>query len=104
MPYLENDSFKPVWWQPERHSQTILPSFRKVVAPPVPRRVRIETPDNDFLDLDFYETARPNAAETPPLAILTHGLEGNSRRPYMTGMTKILVENGFDVEIGRAHV
>ncbi len=97
MPYLENNSFKPVWWQPERHTQTIFPSYRKIIDAPTPKRIRIGTPDDDFLDLDCYETAVAHADEVPPVVILTHGLEGNSRRPYVVGMAKILLEHGFDV-------
>lgn len=32
----------------------------------------------------------------PPLVILSHGLEGDSHRPYLAGMAKHLAANGFD--------
>jgi predicted alpha/beta-fold hydrolase len=42
-------------------------------------RERIDTPDGDFLDLDFGPDPDPEA----PLVLLLHGLEGFTERPYM---------------------
>lgn len=73
------------------HLQTIYPAiFRKKVDLPF-KRERILTPDGDFLDLDWLKRDGSN------LVILSHGLEGNSQRPYMTGMAKIFYESGYDV-------
>ena len=44
---------------------------------PVYRRERIETPDGDFIDLDWID----GPAERP-LVVLFHGLEGNSGSHY----------------------
>jgi len=48
------------------------------------RRERIETPDNDFLDINW------SASGEKTLAIISHGLEGNSHRSYVKGMVKAL--------------
>ena len=74
-----------------RHAETIFPSvFRSVkIKPPV--RERIVTPDDDFLDIDWY---RQNAKRC---VILSHGLEGNSTRGYVTGMAKAFQSAKFDV-------
>lgn len=73
------------------HFQSIYPSlFRKVTAA-FSVRERIHTPDGDFLDLDW--SIRNNKR----LVILSHGLEGHSRRPYMLGMTNHAIENNWDV-------
>ena len=73
------------------HLQTIYPAiFRKKVVLPFERE-RISTFDGDFLDLDWLR----NGKDT--LVILSHGLEGNSQRPYMTGMAKMFFESGYDV-------
>lgn len=53
-------------------------------------RTRIPTKDNDFLDLDF---SRVNSDK---LVIILHGLEGDARRQYMTGMVHIFNEGGYD--------
>jgi predicted alpha/beta-fold hydrolase len=55
------------------------------------RRKRIETPDGDFLDLDWGQSGHRR------LAILTHGLEGHSRGHYCLGMARELIRNNWDV-------
>ncbi|WP_339923284.1 alpha/beta fold hydrolase [uncultured Cyclobacterium sp.] len=73
------------------HLQTIYPAiFRKKVVLPF-KRERIKTPDGDFLDLDWLKK------DNERLVILSHGLEGNSQRPYMAGMAKAFFDSGYDV-------
>lgn len=62
-----------------------------MVRVPRYRRERIPTPDDDFLDLDRIQNGSRRAV------ILCHGLEGNSRRPYMTGMARAMAKRGWDV-------
>lgn len=67
-------------WLPGGHAQTIIPA-RVLPAPSVAyRRERWDTPDGDFIDVDFVtpEPGSPNA----PLMALFHGLEGDSRSHY----------------------
>ncbi|MEJ5366051.1 MAG: alpha/beta fold hydrolase [Desulfosoma sp.] len=54
-------------------------------------RERVETPDGDFLDLDWSCVGARRAA------VLCHGLEGHSRRPYVLGMARALNRAGWDV-------
>jgi predicted alpha/beta-fold hydrolase len=56
-------------------------------------REKIITSDDDFLNLDWSYAEGKGAKR---LAILSHGLEGNSTRQYITGMVKILNRHGFD--------
>lgn len=80
----------------------MLPSvLRRVRVPYV--RERIDTPDNDFLNLDWVksETREDRSSfslvsPSSPLVILSHGLEGDSQRPYLAGMVKHLTANGLD--------
>lgn len=71
------------------HLQTIVPAFRKLVAHY--ERERIFTPDGDFLDLDWLR--EPSHRK---LIILSHGLEGNSSRPYITAPALYFHERGWD--------
>ncbi len=65
-----------------RHIETIYPAlFRKVEGVNTIRE-RINTPDNDFLDLDWSRVGSKD------LVIISHGLEGNSEKAYMRGMIK----------------
>jgi len=72
------------------HLQTIYPSlFRNVKVNW--SRERITTTDNDFLDIDWLKQ------DSKRLVIISHGLEGNSRRAYVNGMANAFYKNGFDV-------
>ncbi len=91
MPIIQNNNYLRPTWLFNRHLETIYPAiFRKVVVEK-PVRERITTIDGDFLDLDWYKKG------STKLVILSHGLEGNSSRSYILGMSKIFLENGFDV-------
>ncbi len=74
-------------WLPDGHSQTIWPA----VIAPLPRvsfhRVRWDTPDGDFVDLDFLEPpSSADALDPQPLVVLFHGLEGGSSSHYARGL------------------
>lgn len=56
-----------------------------------PEKERIQTSDNDFLNLGWYRT------KSSKLIIISHGLEGDSKRPYMLGMAKLFLSNNYDV-------
>jgi predicted alpha/beta-fold hydrolase len=89
MPQFQTSHFTPAWWLPGPHLQTLWqPLLRR--GPPLPTvRERLETPDGDFLDLDWFG---PPAA---PIVILLHGLSGSSRSPYILGMQAALARQGF---------
>jgi len=73
------------------HFETIIPSiFRKVIGINYLRE-RIDTPDADFLDLDWSRVGSEN------LLIISHGLEGSSERHYARGLAKLFNQRGFDV-------
>ncbi len=79
------------WYLPNAHLETIWPSlFRRVVQPPYYRE-QIVTADDDFLDLDWLQSGHKH------LVIISHGLEGDSRRHYVAGMANALAGNGWDV-------
>ncbi len=112
MPLIAPSSYNPPARLWNGHLQTIIPSlFRKVSVAYV--RERIETPDDDFLDLDWakaneelsVKSEEYSADDSPlftlnsslkPLVILSHGLEGSSTSSYLAGMVRHLTRNGFD--------
>jgi hypothetical protein len=96
MPILKTDDYKPPFWLPDGQSQTIFPSlFRKVEGINYVRE-RIKTNDGDFLDIDLSDCKSLNHQLTKSLIILSHGLEGDSSRQYITGMVKNFNAHGFD--------
>lgn len=77
-------------WLPGGHAQTIYPLLIK--PEPLPyRRERWETPDGDFIDLDWIEAneSAPNT-EAKPLVVLFHGLEGSSNSHYAIALMRAL--------------
>ncbi len=81
--------FKPAWWLPGPHLQTLWPTlFRKRINKLPLTRERFELPDGDFLDLDWVGTSGP-------IVIMLHGLEGSIESPYAKGMLKAIWESGW---------
>ena len=69
--------------------QTIWPAlFRRTGV--ALRRERLETPDGDFLDLDWLD-----APAGAPLVLVLHGLEGSSRSHYVGGLLGTCAARGF---------
>jgi predicted alpha/beta-fold hydrolase len=90
MPLIDSSSYQPPFYLRNGHLQTIYPSlFRRVRALPY-QRERIDTPDGDFLDLDW------SCVGGRDLGIISHGLEGHSQRHYVLGMAGMLNRNGWD--------
>src|SRR5439155_6296830 len=59
--------------------------------PPALRRERVETPDGDFVDLDWLAGRERGA----PLVVILHGLEGSSRSHYVSGLLRELEQVGW---------
>ena len=81
--------YQAPWWLPGGHLQTIAAALSP--APRVAfRRERWETPDGDFIDLDW-------AGETAggPLLALFHGLEGSSASHYARAIAAQALESGW---------
>ena len=84
-------AYRPPWWYRGRHLQTLWgPLLRRGRAPAL-RRERIETPDGDFLDLDWL-AGREHSA---PLVVVLHGLEGSARSHYAVGLLRGLAAIGW---------
>jgi len=89
-PGLQLPEYRPVSFHARGHGHTIILSMLGRKKRPPHRRVRIDTPDGDFLDLDVSEPREPRA-----LAILIHGLEGSSDRYYIAGLSRKLFKEGY---------
>jgi len=77
------DGYRSPPWLPGGNLQTIWPALlsRHHHGPrPRFRRERWETPDGDFVDVDFAEPAPQR--DSAPLLVLFHGLEGSSSSHY----------------------
>ena len=81
--------FRPAWWLPGAHAQTLWPTvFRR---PPRPRLdwERLRLPDGDFVDLSWA------GADRQTIVVCLHGLEGSYQSPYAAGMLNALAARGW---------
>lgn len=91
MPILDASDYVPGRILQHRHLATYLPYFIKP-APVLPyTRQRISTPDDDFLDMDTV------VLNHDKVAILCHGLEGDSSSKYVRSIGKKLLAIGYDI-------
>ncbi|MCG5072878.1 YheT family hydrolase [Paraburkholderia tagetis] len=95
-------TYRAPFWLPGAHIQTIVPALFSRLPLPAYRRERWDTPDGDFIELDWVdapgwvpacpprpscppcppEGARRGSAPNAPLFVLFHGLEGSSGSHY----------------------
>ncbi len=116
MPAL-NSKYRAPAWLPGGHAQTIYPLLIKPAQPDY-RRERWETPDGDFIDLDWCgepsqfqsptsngKADQPDFASTDlltqagnstaPLLVLFHGLEGSSASHYAIALMQAVRQRGW---------
>ena len=86
---LIETNFKAAWWLKNPHLQTLYPALLRSKSALALRRERLITPDQDFIDLDWY------GEDHQPLVILLHGLSGSSQSSYIVGLQRSLSNNGF---------
>ncbi len=78
-------------WLASAHLQTLAGKFLRRKSDPVLTRERIDTPDGDFLDVDWM----PETDPTAPLVLVLHGLEGHTKRGYMVHTFLALADRGL---------
>lgn len=89
MPLNQSD-LNPSFLLKHKHLATILPNLQRKIPEVNYQRSTLETPDNDFIDIDKSKVG------SNKLVFVLHGLEGNSERQYAKGMTRIFNRNGYD--------
>ena len=80
---LLRDTFVPARGMANAHLQTVVGVLARRVVPGELRRVRLETPDRDFVDVDVL-----SGAPARPTVLLLHGLEGSSASGYVRVMLR----------------
>lgn len=76
----DSNSYKPAWWLPGAHAQTMWGKLFRRQSLHETRVERWDTPDGDFLEAHHMDAA-PGA----PRLVLLHGLEGTIRSHYLQG-------------------
>ena len=89
---LAKSQFRPAWWLPNAHLQTVWSTFfRRRPA------LALETERVTLDDGDFIELAWLGKNSGLPLVLLLHGLEGSVDSPYSKGLIQRLNQAGFAV-------
>lgn len=87
-------TYRPAWWVPGAHAQTLWGKFARR-TPPLPTRLeRWSTPDDDFVDI-----LRLDAAPHRPRLFLLHGLEGTVRSHYVGGLFQMAQERNWGADL-----
>ena len=73
------------------HIETLIPYLFRPTKTQAYERERIETPDNDFLDLDWVKNGHKQ------VVIVSHGLESSSHAKYVQGIADHLKQHDFDI-------
>jgi len=87
---LSGREFEAPWWLRNPHLQTIYASRAARVPRVAFRRERWDTPDGDFVDVDFAD-----GVEGAPWVHLYHGLEGSSNSPYSRLLMAHVLRRGW---------
>lgn len=88
---MNTEQYIPPFLFRNGHLNTIYSSLFRKLPPPAYKRKRIQTDDDDFLDLDFIQNGNKR------IAILCHGLEGSSSSKYIIGIANVLSQNNWDI-------
>ena len=88
MPILSSE-FKPAWWLKNTHLQTLWSSFFKSLPDIQTRKLRVELPDGDFVDLAITDL------KNKPIVLIMHGLEGSLNSHYVKPLMQHLNQAGY---------
>lgn len=89
MVMIRKSQFKPAWWLPGPHLQTLWPVLCHRPPQIIIRRECLELPDGDFLDLDW------SGGKDGPIVVILHGLEGSSSSDYARGLLAAVAARGW---------
>lgn len=90
MPVL-TDTYMGPWWSISGQASSLVPYFTRRPDLPQYTRERLDTPDGDFIDIDWLRSGHRR------LVILDHGLEGSSDSQYMRSAATLFSRHGYDV-------
>ncbi|MFK7931935.1 MAG: YheT family hydrolase [Saprospiraceae bacterium] len=91
MPFIANSTYQPPFFFRHYHLNTIYPALLRNVSGVNYERETIDTPDDDFIDLDWSKMGNGKQ-----VVLVLHGLEGSADRHYIRGMIRQFNEQGWD--------
>jgi uncharacterized protein len=81
--------FEPAWWLPGPHLPTLWASIARRRPPHDIRHERLPLDDGDLLDLRWV------GADSGPLLVVLHGLEGSYQSNYASGILARIEQRGW---------
>jgi uncharacterized protein len=98
--FIHIEPFRPAWGTRSPHAQTIIANLARSKNGIYFHRQRLNTPDGDFVDLDFAYIKRfrwlwRNLGKPAPIVLVLHGLEGSARRSYTCELYRQLATWGI---------
>ena len=84
-----SSQFKPAWWLPGAHAQTLWPDLMRR-----PVKIELTTERLTLTDGDFIELASTKA-HSDKIVIVLHGLEGSLRSSYARGILAAIDKKGW---------
>ena len=89
MKTIGRSDFKPAWWLPSSHLQTLWPALFRKRHPLELRTEQVELADGDFIDLCW---SKKSVEKT---VLILHGLEGAMDSHYANGIFHELEQAGY---------
>ena len=89
MVVTRSTDFRPAWWLPGPHTQTLWSVLCRRRPRLILQRQQLELSDGDFLDLDWLPGGRG------PIVLILHGLEGSSASHYACGLLAAIAQRGW---------
>jgi len=86
---ITSSQYKPAWWLPGTHAQTLWASFVRRTVEIELTMERLTLPDGDFIDLAWTKS-KPDK-----IVIVLHGLEGSIDSSYAKGMLAAINKKGW---------
>lgn len=93
---ITKSNFKPAWWLPNAHLQTLWSTFFRKSPALTLNNLRLTLNDGDFIDLSVSQNIT-GKINNKPIVLILHGLEGSLSSPYAKTLIKSLVDAGYGV-------
>ena len=91
----ERDAFVAPLWIRGSHAQTIGGRLLRTTGGVSFRPERLNTPDGDFLDLEYATVEGMSVPDRAPLVLKLHGLEGSAHSGYSVELARALAAKGI---------
>jgi predicted alpha/beta-fold hydrolase len=86
--------YRPAWWLPGPHAQTLWGRFARSRAGVAAERECLATDDGDSVELHHL-----SGSDDAPRVLMLHGLEGSARSHYVAGVLKAAKARGWGATV-----